>query len=180
MRNVFILTLAAGLFIVGWTMTNMTVQASDGEDNNIAMLDNCDPTDPAWAPTGGCALKKGDVRVAEFRALLFSPLGPGGILIGHPSWRIQSSHTVIETGETLRVANRGGRTHTFTEVANFGGGRVPPLNGGLGQAQECLVPAPDLLPGARKDVTGLGIGLHKFQCCIHPWMRATVRVVADN
>jgi hypothetical protein len=33
-----------------------------------------------------------------------------------------------------------------------------------------------LTPGAREEKTGLAPGLHKFQCCIHPWMRATVRV----
>ena len=32
----------------------------------------------------------------------------------------------------IKVTNRGGRGHTFTEVAEFGGGRVPPLNVGLG------------------------------------------------
>jgi hypothetical protein len=33
-----------------------------------------------------------------------------------------------------------------------------------------------LPPGATIRVEGLAQGLHKFQCCIHPWMRATVRV----
>src|SRR3712207_8243642 len=27
----------------------------------VAMLDDCDPRDPAWAPTGGCLLRRGNV-----------------------------------------------------------------------------------------------------------------------
>jgi hypothetical protein len=42
-------------------------------------------------------------------------------------------------------------------------------------APECAQAAP-LNPGATIVLTANGPGLHKFQCCIHPWMRATVRV----
>jgi hypothetical protein len=38
-----------------------------------------------------------------------------------------ASYVKVEAGETVVVTNTGGRTHTFTEVAQFGGGRVPPL-----------------------------------------------------
>ena len=27
--------------------------------HKVELLDDCDPRDPAWAPTGGCTLKKG-------------------------------------------------------------------------------------------------------------------------
>jgi plastocyanin len=152
---------------------------SDGEDNNrkIAMRDNCDPRDPAWAPTGGCLLRKGDVTVAEFGLFLRSPLTnpPNGQLIGHPSWRNEPSHLAIESGRTLRVTNEGGRTHTFTEVKQFGGGRVPPLNVGLTPAPECAT-AVNVPAGVKIEVANLTDGIHRFECCIHPWMRATVRV----
>jgi hypothetical protein len=29
-------------------------------------------------------------------------------------------------------------------------------------------------------MTAGGEGIQRFQCCFHPWMRATVRVIAEN
>ena len=154
----------------------------NGNDNNIAGMDDCLPGDPAWNPTGGCALKphQGDVPTAEFGALLRSPLAViGGVpfLVGHPSWRNEPSHLTAQAGKSVRVTNKGGRGHTFTEVANFGGGFVPLINVGLIPAPECAPGRPiNLAPGASIELTASGEGLHKFQCCIHPWMRATIRV----
>ena len=77
----------------------------------------------------------------------------------------------------------GGRTqdfvHTFTEVADFGGGFVAPLNGTLIFAPEC---APQQLRYLRVQpgVDGLGVGNHSFQCCIHPWMRMLIKVEAEE
>lgn len=79
----------------------------------------------------------------------------------------------------MRVVNRGGRVHTLTKVANFGGGRVPPLNVGLDCAPECAN-AVDLPPGARSEIKGLAAGNHRLMCCIHPWMRALVKVKPDH
>lgn len=166
--------------IVGVASFIATAQVN-GNDNNIAVMDDCLPGDPAWDPTGGCTLKphQGDVSAGEFFALLRSPLTvpANGALIGHPSWRNEPSHVTTPAGKRIRVTNTGGRGHTFTEVANFGGGFVGVLNIGLTPAPECapnnVVP---LAPGATVELTASGPGLHKFQCCIHPWMRATVRV----
>jgi hypothetical protein len=139
----------------------------------VDLVDNCDPSDPGWAAIGGCSAEDGDVTLAEFNALLTSPLSTA--VVGHPSWRIESSYSVAEAGARLRVRNFGGREHTFTEVANYGGGVVPPLSIGLTMAPECAgavrIPA-----GQAMDLRLGGAGLHKFQCCIHPWMRAAIRV----
>jgi plastocyanin len=163
--------------------TSMLSAKSAGEDHNgkIAIRDNCDPSDPAWAPTGGCTLRSGDVTAAEFNAFLRSPLtiAANAHLIGHPSWRNEPAHIAIESGRRLRVTNEGGRAHTFTEVAQFGGGRVPPLNIGLAPAPECAASV-NIAPGERVDLSGLSDGIHRFECCIHPWMRATVRVRAGH
>jgi plastocyanin len=154
----------------------IVVLVSVAAAEKISILDNCDPTDPGWAPTGGCLLEEGDVRVAEFNALLSSPLSES--VVGHPSWRNHPSYITVEAGETVRVKNRGGRTHTFTEVAQFGGGKIPALNQGLSVAPEC--PDSTNLPsGATSKVTDLGVGIHRFQCCIHPWMRAVIRVTPE-
>lgn len=159
-------------------------------DPNVVMLDNCSPTDPDYNAVGGCpegtnpalVAHQGDVPLAEFFALLFSPLAPGDQVIGHPSWRNEPSYLTIRLGQTVRVTNRGGRVHTFTEVAEFGGGFVPPLNGALLAAPECgedFVPDPGVefvAKGETQHVMVLSPGIHKFQCCIHPWMRAAIRV----
>src|SRR5436305_7517413 len=142
----------------------------------MALRDDCDPTDPTWAPSGGCLREEGDVNRNEFNALLVSPLSTA--TVGHPAWRIDPTYTKFDGTRTILVTNAGGRLHTFTEVAQFGGGRVPALNPGLTRAPECN-PA-DLStavpPASSMEVTGLAVGNHRFQCCIHPWMRALVKV----
>jgi plastocyanin len=174
------LSLASFAALGSFASLAVTAQVKSN-DNKIDIVDNCLPGDPGWDATGGCLLKEaqGDVPNAEFGALLRSPLTipPNGYLIGHPSWRNEPSHLSTSEGKAVTVSNRGGRVHTFTEVANFGGGRIGGLNIGLSAAPECN-PAltTDLAPGASTTIAVTGEGLHKFQCCIHPWMRATVRV----
>ena len=142
----------------------------------IAIRDDCDPTDPAWAPSGGCLLRRGNVRFAEFNAELSSALSPATV-VGHQAWRNDPSYLVAEVGHTVRVRNEGGRAHTFTEVAQFGGGKVPnpALNKGLVQARECPT-STNIEPGETIELTDLAVGNHHFQCCIHPWMRGIVKV----
>ena len=113
---------------------------------------------------------------AEFFAFLRSPLTipANNALVGHPSWRNEPSYVSVKEGRTVHVKNEGGRGRTFTEVANYGGGVVGVLNVGLNPASECAASVP-LAPGATQDVD-LAPGLHKFQCRIHPWMRAAIRV----
>jgi plastocyanin len=176
------LALASIAAIASFGSLAVTAQVKSN-DNKIAVVDNCLPGDPGWTPTGGCLLNEnqGDVPFAEFGALLTSPLTipANGILIGHPSWRMEPAHLTAPTGKGVKITNSGGRAHTFTEVANFGGGFVPQLNIGLQPAPECLSttnPPLRLEPGDSIELTATGAGLHKFECCIHPWMRATIRV----
>ncbi len=166
------------LFVGAWRTGPVLASDSDN-DARVTLRDDCDPRDPTWAPTGGCALRRGDVDRNEFNALVQSPLS--NATIGHPAWRFDPSYLKIEADETVEVRNRGGRGHTFTEVAAFGGGFVPPLNFGLTPAPECTpAAAPVLPPGAETNVTGLGVGNHRFQCCIHPWMRTLIKVKPND
>ena len=154
--------------------------AHDDHDSNVIIRDDCVPNDPGYAPTGGCLQKEGDVSFAEFGAELSSPLAPTSV-IGHQGWRMDTPYIKIDTDDTLMVRNRGGRVHTFTEVQSFGGGKIPSpaLNKGLVSAPECLV-STDIAPGGKAEVSGLGEGNHHFQCCIHPWMRAVIKVKRED
>jgi len=145
------------------------------EDRRIAIRDDCDPRDPGWAPTGGCLLRRGDVNFAEFNAELSSPFSLS--VVGHMAWRMDPTYLKLRSGRSVRVTNVGGRTHTFTEVAQFGGGKIPSptLNKGLVTAPECPASV-DIAPGGSTTVSGLTVGNHKFQCCIHPWMREIIKV----
>src|SRR5438094_413587 len=76
---------------------------------------------------------------------------------------------------------RGGEVHAFTRVAKSGGGIIPFLNnlsGNTTVAQECTtLEADDLVaPGMNYTAELNTDELQHFQCCIHPWMRADVRL----
>jgi plastocyanin len=171
------------VLVVAAASIDVAAEKSKRGSREVILWDDCDPTDPAWLPTGGCTLREGSVTEADFRAYLFSPLHPSQI--GHPAWWFEPGFLTIAAGKSIKVSNDGGRTHTFTEVANYGGGRVPPLNQSrpgsgappLTPAPECVSPGVIDIPGGGKSVVeGLAPGDHRFQCCIHPWMRTLVRV----
>ena len=88
---------------------------------------------------------------------------------------------MIKLGDVLSAFNHGGETHTFTEVDEFGGGFVNQINqiGGFGPTiPECNPQKVKLLhPGDSSQETTDEVGVEKYQCCIHPWMRTEVRIV---
>jgi plastocyanin len=105
---------------------------------------------------------------------------------GHPdkNWDFEPDTLTVEEGTPIIAVNQGGEPHTFTEVAKFGGGFIPPLNApGEAAAPECSAGFSDvavartrILQGSQLQVAGLSKGEHHFQCCIHPWMHMTVVV----
>jgi plastocyanin len=180
--------LASGLAVlVGLWVTWTKVATAQVNSNapKIALVDNCDPaTFNAAIGPGTCAATphQHDTTFEEFVGLLFSPLAAN--VIGHPAWQFAPGYISISAGKTVRVTNAGGEDHTFTEVTEFGGGFVPLLNGVGGpagtvplvQAGACLASPGIVAPGNSIQITELSPGVHKFQCCIHPWMRAVVDV----
>ena len=170
-----------GLLVVGFVAaTAATTYASRSDDGSngsrkIAIEDDCDPRDASWNMVDGCHQRRGNVSFAEFNGELDSPLSTA--VVGHQAWRNDPSYVVLRAGKTLRVTNEGGRPHTFTKVVAFGGGKVPvpPLNEGLATAPECPASV-DIAPGGGTRISGLAVGNHRFMCCIHPWMRALVKV----
>jgi hypothetical protein len=164
----------------------LAVTASADSGKKFVITDDCDPN-ADWGPNG-CLREEGEVTRAEFNE------ANANRYPGHPSWRIVPPYVGTQNQNDMRVENTGGRGHTFTEVERFGGGFVAPLNPpGALLAPECamvnqdgtLRPAPEatrttMAPGSELRVEDLEPGTHHFQCCIHPWMRTTVKITAHG
>jgi plastocyanin len=99
------------------------------------------------------------------------------------AWHFSAPQVRLRAGDSLTVENRGGETHTFTQVTQFGGGGIvdeinlvlfgtttPPTfffgpPNFVAAGEETTIPASALTPGT-----------HLFICIIHPWMEETVIV----
>lgn len=142
---------------------------------NVNILDNCDgPSFNAAVGSGTCNRTSG-INFAQFLNLL-------GKHQAVSSYRFSPAAFTVHVGQNIAAVDLGGEVHTFTRVADFGGGVVPVLNALSGNptpAPECLtLPGSEFLPPGATDVESVGApGTAKFQCCIHPWMRAVAQVV---
>jgi plastocyanin len=147
------------------------------ETTNVSMQDQCDAASFNAALGAGTCSTQGSVTFAQFNAELNSSHQVA-------AWRYVPSTLEIHVGQAITAVNFGGETHTFTEVDQFGGGIVPSLNqasGNTTEAPECaqLTAADMVAPGAAftADVaTAADVGTERYQCCIHPWMRAVVTI----
>jgi hypothetical protein len=141
--------------------------ARDGR--TVRMTDRCDQ---ATFPVEAGCVGDGGVTFAEFLEEVNPVDG------GHHKWRFKEDDLELKRGERLSAKNIGLEVHTFTEVAGFGTGIVPPLNAALPPGTPEAVPLSDdllvVLPGDKADVGTLEPGTHLFQCMIHPWMRSVV------
>lgn len=148
-----------------------TVSTSGAQ--TIKLTDACDPAtfnlpQPQGIGPGTC-VGDGEVTLSAFRA----EFGATGQV---EDWAFDPDRDQFDSGEAVRGENEGGEAHTFTEVAAFGGGLVPPLNAFAGATRpECFTTAV-VPPGGQSKAVALSPGTHKFQCCIHPWMRTTLTV----
>jgi plastocyanin len=146
----------------------------------VVALDECDPAtfNAALGPdfcknvTLGASTKLSDLLA---KAAAGTP---------DKGWDFEPDTLSITSGTNLNVVDQGGEPHTFTEVANFGGGFIPVLNApGENVVPECdggfanvAVAKTRILQGSQRQIIGLSKGKHLFQCCIHPWMRTEVDV----
>jgi plastocyanin len=156
---------------------SMTMAAGAVADEKVRILDSYDPATFNAAIPDVCMDAGGEVTFEEFSS-------PNVLPEGHPAWR-NPSYITIRLGEEVKVTNNGGEEHTFTEVVarrEF----IPFLNNPTGSTEvipECGsagMPHPDLVfipSGGKAEVTGLSVGTHLVECCIHPWMRAAIKVV---
>lgn len=144
-------------------------------DARVSVQDQCDPATFNAALGAGACAKQGTMTFAQFNSELSA---------SHQvtAWRFVPSAFTIRVGQSITATNDGGEKHTFTEVKAFGGGIVPSLNTASGNTQEApectaLSPTAMIVSGAtfRADPAAAA-GTEFYQCCIHPWMRATVTV----
>ena len=174
MRRRLVSSLAASLVLV---LAFASTAIAGPNHRTVQILDDCDAaTFNAVLGPGSC-VKDGDVTFEEF---------VGSLLAGkpHASWRFSPSQLMLDAGGTVTANNRGGEFHTFTEVAQFGGGCVQEINDlmGLQPVPECanagmLFGTTGVAPGGSLTTAPLSAGSHNFQCIIHPSQRTTV--VAD-
>jgi plastocyanin len=141
----------------------------------VDILDRCDSaTFNAAVGPGTCTRKRG----MTFQAFIAELTATKSVR----AWRFEPSRFEAELGDSVVATNRGGEVHTFTKVASFGGGINPLLNQLSGQptvAPECnALEADDFVPPGGKyfEEAFETSGTVKFQCCIHPWMRAVAKV----
>ena len=140
----------------------------------IDMFDACEPDSFNAAVGAGTCVRNGGVVFDKFLELLRRHQSVG-------AWHFTPPQASLGVGDVLIAVNNGGETHTFTEVEEFGGGIIPLLNELSGQttvAPECsrLLPADFIPAGGMSSETEEEEGVEKYQCCIHPWMRAEVRI----
>lgn len=175
------LTIQTVVLVVLAALTTLSLTTRTGAfqgDKKVRLLDDCDPVTFNAVLGDGACVGNGHTTFDEFIAELAATQD------AH-KWRNQPSQMLINVGRPTFIENTGGEDHTFTEVAEFGGGFVDQLNGISGNpipAPECLNFANIVIihPGGTEQGptagTDLSVGTHKFQCCIHPWMRTVVEV----
>jgi hypothetical protein len=167
------------------------------DERKVIMYDDCNQEDYDARFGPGVCVGHGNTTFPEFADELVTT---GTVT----EWKFQHANggTHVDGPGLLVIPNEGGLLHTFTRVAEFGGG----FNAAFNQFSNNPVPAPECaitLPDGRltpvpPNATNLFIGQdglgfiatgpgsplpageHHFQCCIHPWMRVTVEVREDE
>jgi plastocyanin len=163
--------------IVGLTTVASAHDGSQQQARLVRIQDDCEPQSfNAVLGEGACV---GDGRTT-FDELVAELTERGEA----DDWAFSPQRVTLGHGGRLRALNQGGEAHSFTRVRRFGPGCVPEVNEILGfpagaMVRECDSPTwlrTLLAPGESLRVRTLQPGTHRFECLIHPWMRATVRV----
>jgi plastocyanin len=164
--------LAAGLLVA--PIFERTVAAGAPLQRIVSMHDACDAESFNAAVGPGTCLRNGGVQFDDFIGQILRFQSVGG-------WHFGPPQTDAKLGDTFVAVNKGGEVHTFTEVDDFGGSIIPPLNALLGNpdvpaACQALEDDDFVAPGGTYTETLDEKGVKKFQCCIHPWMHLVATV----
>jgi len=112
----------------------------DSNPVQIVALDECDPEsfnkDPpsvAHKPqprSGSRLLQEYRPGAPGIHYHIAGPFQTGRQRHPGPNWDFEPDELQVKKGSQIIVTNQGGEPHTFTEVKQFGGGFIPPLNNG--------------------------------------------------
>src|SRR5215471_21198582 len=114
------------------SMTASVILTAAGDPTVVRLRDKCDPTTFNAALGAGTCAGDGNITFDHFIREVTSAKKAG-------AWHFDPAAGTVNEGTILALENRGGETHTFTKVENFGGGFVAPLNAASGNP----VPAPE-------------------------------------
>lgn len=170
-----------GALIVALAGTALAGCESEGFINQVpltpvvAMRDECDPATFNAALGPGTCTRQGGVTYTQFSDELATTRRVA-------SWYFDPTALTVRLGQNISAVNTGGEAHTFTHVEVYGGGIFPELNIASGNpiaAPECLRLSPIgyVAPGTTFTTSETTtVGMTRYQCCIHPWMRTAVNV----
>jgi plastocyanin len=142
---------------------------------SVSIEDRCDSASFNAGLGAGTCTRAGGTSLAQFNSQLAAQQFVNG-------WDFNPNALTIRMGQSISAMNNGGEKHSFTQVRQFGGGIIPALNTASGnpvEAPECAQLATNALipPGGTFTTDpATTTGTELYQCCIHPWMRATVTV----
>lgn len=149
-----------------------SAQASSAPHHRVLELrDECDKASWDEVFPNLCSRDSGSVTIQRFR----SELAKGG----SGAWWIRQRDITLDVGDTISATNVGGIIHSFSEVDEFGFGCVPEWNTAItATVNNCTFAnfATFVPEGTTSAPKALSVGVHKFQCIIHPWMRTVVTV----
>ena len=194
--------LAAGICLA--ILFSIVPNANAQTTKTIIMRDACDPDsfNAALGPGHCVAGHHGNTLFSDFLGELQTDKNAGAWrfnpMLNATEGQFRLVRLDLNSGDQTSILNAGGETHTFTRVETFGGGFKARLNGltdNSDLAPECaqvlsdgtLAPQPESdtnqFVEAGKTEAGptaggstLPLGMSRWQCCIHPWMRMVVVV----
>jgi hypothetical protein len=174
----------------------------------ITMRDACDPVSfNAALGDGHCvAGQHGNTLFSDFIGELQTDQNAGAWrfnpMLNATAGTFKLVRLDLTSGDQTTIQNMGGEIHTFTRVDQFGGGFKTRLNGLSGNpvpVPECaqvlangsLAPQPEsptnqfveagkTEAGPTAGSAALPVGVSRWECCIHPWMRMVVVVHAPE
>jgi len=186
----------AVLSLACFFLLSISVPAQSGPFT-IGIRDACDPgtfsspiktAGPLICRPGQHGRTKFKLFIAELQSDHIAGAWRFNPLLNATTGTFQLATVSLNPGQATALQNTGGELHTFTKVATFGGGFIPPLNqlsGNPVPAPECLQPenAANIFVEAGTTETGpaagsaqLPAGVTNWQCCVHPWMRMRIEV----
>jgi plastocyanin len=172
------LLVALALVAVALPLLSGTASAREPHQRVLELRDACDQVSWEGEFPGLCTKVAGSVSLPEFRAALADG--------GSGAWWIRQRDITLDAGDSIAATNVGGIVHTFTEVAAFGQGCITEWNQAVKEtvnncdfSQFDPVNGSLVLQGTTGEAKVLPVGVHRFQCLVHPWMRTVVTVRAD-